>query len=117
MAINWHIDGTHKVRPKIVTLIGRGYQLYIIMSTLWQLQKAGLQAQYTEPWIPGSTTEQSNEGENLRMAFAMICSLAFVPPKDIVSAYLELVPTLPSALLVKPHHIDQYYRARLKRAS
>ena len=43
------------------------------------------------------------------MAFAMICSLAFVPPEDVESAYLELVPTLPADLLAVSNHIDWYY--------
>ena len=34
---------------------------------------------------------------------------AFVPPEDVESAYLELVPTLPADLEAVSNHIDWYY--------
>ena len=176
-AEHWHLDGTFKCRPKVLRLIGRGSQLYVIMAPtygmiyvpllyalcsqkdeemytlmfnviitmfedsqleakvkgvtldfelaaanavqsafphvriifcffhftqiLWrQVQQAGLQTRYTE---------DSEEGENLRMHFAMICSLAFVPTEDVISAYEQLLPTLPQDLLPVAQHLDFNY--------
>ena len=176
-AESWNIDGTYKCRPRILRLIGRGSQLYVILAPtygqvyvplvyalcshkdeemydllfgvlsstfeeyqleaklksvtldfetaaaksvrnafpmiriifcffhfcqiLWRkVQQAGLQAQYSE---------SSEEGENLRMGFAMICSLAFVPSEDIIRAYEALVPTLTQDLLPVAEHLDYHY--------
>ena len=31
-AERWHVDGTHKCRPRVLRLLGRGSQLYVILA-------------------------------------------------------------------------------------
>ena len=39
----------------------------------------------------------------------MICSLAFVPTEDVISAYEQLLPTLPQDLVPVAEHLDYNY--------